>query len=60
MASVNTLTQAYTAVVCIAVLSFTVFLLDVDPKKKVYAFSNKQFFGVSLGLFNLDTNGIFI
>ena len=32
--SANILTQAYTAVVCMAVLSLTIFPLDVEPKKK--------------------------
>jgi hypothetical protein len=50
MVSASILTQAYTAVVCIAVRSLTVFPLDVPPKKKLYALPNRLFFGLSLAL----------
>ncbi|CQR75073.1 hypothetical protein SpAn4DRAFT_4437 [Sporomusa ovata] len=37
MVSARILTQAYTAVVCMAVRSFTVLPLVLVPKKKLYA-----------------------
>jgi hypothetical protein len=52
--SASILTQAYTAVVCMAVLSLTVFPLLVEPKKKLYVEPNKLFFGSALDLNNLE------
>lgn len=49
MFSARILTQAYTAVVCIAVLSLTVFPLVVLPKKKEYVLPHWLFLGDALG-----------
>jgi hypothetical protein len=53
-------TQAYTAVVCMAVLSLTVLPLAVPPKKKLYVLPYRRFLGLARGFNNLDNTGIFI
>jgi hypothetical protein len=60
MVSARMRTQAYTAVVCMAVRSLTVLPLAVPPKKKLYVLPYKVFLGLALDRVNLDINGILI
>ncbi|KUK52898.1 MAG: hypothetical protein XD78_1637 [Desulfotomaculum sp. 46_296] len=60
MVSARIRTQAYTAVVCMAVLSLTVLPLAVPPKKKLYVLPYRLFLGLARGFNKADKIGIFI
>jgi hypothetical protein len=60
MVSARMRTQAYTAVVCMAVLSLTVLPLAVPPKKKLYVLPYRRFLGLARGFSKPERKGIFI